>query len=186
MTYDMKILYRGIPSVYICSIYICTYVYLYNYICIFYLEFVVSPTTVILFPGENSTVFLCKVNPSIIVVSWEVNGMSFRLDELVDGDLPGHNSSGSNITVSIPVNGTKYVCVIPATPPALPILSDPAFLYIAGKFAYNCMYMHMYATICTYICMYIHNCIHIHKCYHILVVKVFQEEICTRIILQHY
>ena len=92
----------------------------------------VSPTTVILFPGETNAVFECAVNPSVVINSWEVEGISYRLDELFDGDLPGHNVTGRNITVSTPVNGTKYVCVIPITPPNPTILSDPAFLYIAG------------------------------------------------------
>ena len=97
------------------------------------LEFIIAPSTVILFPGEISAQFLCLINPSVIPVSWEVNGRRYGLNEIFDGDLPGHNVSGSNLTVSSPMNGTKYVCVIPATPPALPTFSDPAFLYIAGK-----------------------------------------------------
>ena len=65
--------------------------------------------------------------------------MDYRLDELFRGDLPGHNASRANIIVSMPVNGTKYICVIPAVPPNSPILSDPAFLYIAGEML--CMYV---------------------------------------------
>ena len=77
----------------------------------------------------------------MLTVSWEVNGTRYGLDELFDGDLPGHNVSGSNITVSSPINSTKYVCLIPAIPPARPILSNPAFLYIAGELhEYNCMH----------------------------------------------
>jgi len=78
-------------------------------------------------------VFTCEVNPPTTIPSWDVDGIPYRLDQLFSGDLPGHNSSGTNITVSTPVNGTKYQCVIPQIPPAPPILSDPAFLYIAGK-----------------------------------------------------
>ena len=97
-----------------------------------FIEFVISPTTVIIFPGETSAVFECVVTPSLIVISWQVHGIRYGLDELFDGDLPGHNVTGSNITVSVPVNGTKYLCVVPLTPPNPTILSDPAFLYIAG------------------------------------------------------
>ena len=96
-------------------------------------EFAVAPTTSILFPGDTNAVFYCVPNPSSAVIAWEIDGVRFGLDELIDGDLPGHNVSGKNITVSIPVNGTKYVCVIPVTPPTPSILSDPAFLYIAGE-----------------------------------------------------
>ena len=100
----------------------------------YFLEFVITPSTVILFPGDNGAVFACQTDPPVII-SWEVNGTSYRPDELFIGvpELPGHNASGTNITVSVPVNGTKYICVIPAVPPDPPALSDPAFLYIAGK-----------------------------------------------------
>ena len=91
------------------------------------------PTDVILFPGEATAVFECVIDPSIVVISWQVDGIRYGLDELFDGDLPGHNATGTNITVSIPVNGTSYVCVVPRTPPNPTIISDPAFLYIAGK-----------------------------------------------------
>ena len=95
-------------------------------------EFSVTPTTVTLYPGDTSAVFYCVADPFVIV--WEINGMIYRLDELFTGDLSGHNVSGSNITVSNPVHGTKYVCVIPRTPPTPSVLSDPAFLYIVGKY----------------------------------------------------
>ena len=88
-----------------------------------------------------------------------MDGVRYGLDELFDGDLPGHIVTGSNITVSSPVNGTKYVCVIPLTPPNPTVFSDPAFLYIAGKlhdFFLSSMYILI--CICTYI-MYIYVCI---------------------------
>ena len=107
--------------------------------CEFLLEFVITPSTIVLFPGDTSTVLACQVNPNTTLPSWEVNGMNYRLDELFRGDLPGHNVSGTNITVSMPVNGTKYICIIPAVPPNSPILSNPAFLYIAGEVL--CMYV---------------------------------------------
>ena len=116
------------------------------YVCyeslMYFTEFVITPTTVILFPGEPSAQFLCQVNPSLLTVSWEVNGMRYVLDQIFGGELPGHNVSGSNLTVSSPMNGTKYVCLIPATPPARPILSDPGFLYIAGE-------LHQYYMFCS-------------------------------------
>jgi len=102
------------------------------------LEFAISPVTVILFPGDTSAVFACEVNPPYTIPSWDIDGKSYRLDKLFDGDLPGHNASRSNVTVSSPVNGTRCQCVISQLPPTPPILSDPpAFLYIAGKFFYS-------------------------------------------------
>ena len=75
--------------------------------------------------------FYCSASP--FVIAWEIDGMRYGLDELFAGDLPGHNVSGGNLTVSTPVHGTKYVCVIPQTPPAPSIMSDPAFLYVSGQ-----------------------------------------------------
>ena len=118
----------------------------------FSLEFIVSPTTVILFPWETSAVFECVVNPSIIVTSWEVNGTDYRLDMLFAGNLSGHNVSGRNITVSAPVNGTKYVCVIHVIPPKDPIKSDNVFLYIASKLLWIC-FIRTYVHTCTYFMM---------------------------------
>ena len=104
----------------------------------------------------NATQFNCVVNPSLLVIAWEVDGMRYGLDELLDGDLPGHISSGTNITVSGPVNGTKYVCVIPTVPPNPIIMSEPAFLYIASmKIFLMCMCIHVYN-----LCMHIYTCMH--------------------------
>ena len=94
-----------------------------------YLEFDLSPTTVILYLGDTSAVFACQLSDGITPL-WEVNGVRYTLDGLSNGDLSGHGVSGANVTVSVPVNGTKYVCIIPVTPV---ISSDPAFLYIAGE-----------------------------------------------------
>jgi len=99
-------------------------------VCI--LEFVISPTTVILYPGEGSAVFACQSSTDVIPL-WQVNGVRYTLARLSHGDLPGHNASGTNITVSIPVNGTEYVCVIHTVSPNTTIMSQSAFLYIAGK-----------------------------------------------------
>ena len=104
-------------------------------ICCVYLEFTISPTTVILFPGDTSAVFTCQFSTGALP-SWEVNGITYTIEQLSDGVLNGHSASGTNIVVSLPVNGTKYVCVI------LSNRSDPAFLYIAGELhVYMCKYM---------------------------------------------
>ena len=94
-------------------------------------EFSITPTNVTLYPGDSGAVFYCVANP--FVIAWAINGRRYGLDELFAGDLPGHNVSGSNLTVSTPVHGTKYVCVIPQTPPTPSIMSDPAFLNIVGE-----------------------------------------------------
>ncbi|XP_065912117.1 uncharacterized protein [Dysidea avara] len=68
---------------------------------------------------------------------WTVNGALYSLNDLFNGLLPGHNISGTNILVTSIVlgdnrNGSMYQCLIPQTPPLPDILSDPAFLYVAG------------------------------------------------------
>ena len=101
---------------------------LFPYVCV-HLEFVLSPTTVILYPGNTNAEFACRLSNGALPL-WEVNGTRFTLEELSNGHLNGHSVIGTNITVSIPVNGTKYVCI---TPGDAAISSDPAFLYIAGE-----------------------------------------------------
>ena len=96
------------------------------------LEFAITPSTVTLFPGDTSAVFACQLSSGIIPL-WQVNGVSYTLTGLSNGELSGHSVSGTNIIVSVPMNGTEYVCVIPAVPPNPTILSNPAFLYIAGE-----------------------------------------------------
>ena len=122
------------------DVYLCMYnpgfIMLSHASCTFSLcvhsEFVLSPTTAILFPGDTSAVFACQLSDGGSPL-WEVNGTRYTLEELSDGNLNGHSANGTNITVSVPVNGTKYVCIILTTPPNSVILSDPAFLYIAGE-----------------------------------------------------
>ena len=91
----------------------------------------IVPTTVIFFPGDTAAVFHCEVNPSIIAPAWEVDGVIYRLDQILNVELPGHNVNGTSIIVTAPVNDTEYVCVIPQA--TLSIRSYPAFLYISGK-----------------------------------------------------
>ena len=69
---------------------------------------------------------------------WIVNGTSYTLSTLFSGGLQGHNATGSNISVNIPVNNTEYICVSSRLPPAMDIRSDPAYIIIAGK--YVCTY----------------------------------------------
>ena len=70
----------------------------------------------------------CNVNG---FPSWQVNGTAYRLDQLDDGILPGHNRTGTNILVNIPVNHTEYICVSQTNDGS--DLSDPAYIIIAGK-----------------------------------------------------
>ena len=67
-----------------------------------------------------------------------MNGASYTLGQLFIGMPPGHNVSGTNIVVTDIVlgdsrNGSEYRCVVDQLPPNPEIVSDPAFLYVAGK-----------------------------------------------------
>ena len=74
------------------------------------------------------------------VASWEVNSTIYRLDQLDNGDLPGHSRTGTNILVDSPVNNTEYICVSQTNDGST--LSDPAYIIIAGE-----QYAHTYILI---------------------------------------
>jgi len=72
------------------------------------------------------------------LVVWLIDGGTFLPSQLRNGMPPGHNISGTNILIlnlalGDSRNGSKYVCVLPQSPPP-DIESDPAFLYVAGEF----------------------------------------------------
>ena len=129
-------------------IYIRTYV---TYVCIrlhtclmvqdvYYIGTVIEgPSNITYVPGLTPLPIelTCSVTG---VASWEVNSTAYRLDELDDGDLPGHNRTGVNILVDSPVNNTEYICVSQTNDGS--ILSDPAYIIIAGE-----QYAHTYILI---------------------------------------
>ena len=64
--------------------------------------------------------------------------MTHRLNDILNGEPPGHSTTGNNIIVQDIVmdddrNGSIYVCVIPQVPPTPDITSDPTVLYVAGE-----------------------------------------------------
>ena len=73
--------------------------------------------TGIVIEGPRNVTYLPSITPLPIeltcnvtgVIVWEVNGTTYRRDQLDNGDLPGHNRTGSNILVNIPVNNTEYM-----------------------------------------------------------------------------
>ena len=62
---------------------------------------------------------------------WRINGSLHALEDLFNGVVAGHNSSGTNLLVNSPVNNTKYVCVSQTTNGN--INSNPAYIFLAGK-----------------------------------------------------
>ena len=43
-------------------------------------------------------------------VAWFINGDTYLLNELVSGNVPGHNVSGRNILINSPMNNSQYFC----------------------------------------------------------------------------
>ena len=69
-----------------------------------------EPGVVIYHPVETvlPIELTCGVSPG---VAWVVNNVTYLLNRLQNGNLPGHNVNGSNILItSIPMNNSQYVC----------------------------------------------------------------------------
>ena len=50
----------------------------------------------------------CDVSPG---VAWVVNNVTYLLNQLRTGNIPGHNVNGSNILItSNPMNNSQYFC----------------------------------------------------------------------------
>ena len=77
-----------------------------------------------------------------------MNGTIRSIGDLRAGIPEGHNLSGANIVINLPMNDTEYVC-ISSVLDTDDVTSPPAFLYIAGEYDHS--------TMCTYKCMYAHT-----------------------------
>ena len=93
-----------------------------------------GPQTVIYFPDQGSIQLVCNATEGPVIL-WEVNGDSFSLSSLRDGDLPNHTANGTNIVINVPTNNSEYICI--ATTNLNDTRSDPAFVYIAGRQLYT-------------------------------------------------
>ena len=62
---------------------------------------------------------------------WRINNVTYALNQLMQGDLPGHNISGSNVLINNPVNSTEYVCISSFSNQS--ISSDPAYTIIGAN-----------------------------------------------------
>jgi len=87
-----------------------------------------GPSNVILIPPETVAVFSCNITEGVLP-AWVIDGD--RLFPGIDQFPPGHVLDGSNLNVTMGVNGTEYRCFI--TLNNFPVDSDPAFLFIASK-----------------------------------------------------
>ena len=107
-----------------------------------------DPITTIVIPPVDVVQFNCTHTDGV-VSGWEVDDQLRSQNTLANGGFPGHNitaifatnATGNAILVLDVIindsrNGSKYVCVVPQTPPMEDIRSEPAFLIVAGK-SYN-------------------------------------------------
>ena len=102
-----------------------------------------GPSNVTYLPGLTTLPIklTCTVN-GVYIVAWEVNGRTYRLAELDDGELSGHSRNGSNMLVNRPVNNTKYICVSQANDDT--DFSDPSYIIIAGE-------QYVYTYVCAHV-----------------------------------
>ena len=105
-----------------------------------------GPTDVIYFPNQGPIQLTCNISEGS--TGWTVNGSTFTLTELQNGNLPGHNRSGSNIVIITPTNNTQYICE--SIRDEGDISSSPAFLYIAGKSLWYYSHVFVYIRTCKY------------------------------------
>ena len=129
-----------------------------------------GPSNVIYFPGRTQLPIelICNVTG---LPTWRVtvnNIMNeYTLNALFRGELNGHNISGNNILINVPVNNSEYVCVSNEGTTAIP--SDPGFLFVAGKYIYIVLrfyiYIHTYVhTIFMYFCAQSHWYMYTYVC----------------------
>ena len=134
---------------YVCM-YICTYVcvrtyvsmyifmYACMYICMYLCTYVCHNCIGTIIEGPSNFTYLPNVTTLPIeltcnvtgVALWRVNHADYSLFGLTNGNLPGHNRSGTNILVDSPVNNTEYICLSQTNNGG--VLSDPAYIIIAG------------------------------------------------------
>ena len=114
--------------------------------------------------GPSNVTYLSGVTPLPIelicnateVPSWRVNGTSYTLRQLTDGELRGHNRTGTNILVNSPMNNTEYICFFSTIDDD--IISDPAYVVIVAGEYDKCH-------ICIIACIWLHVCMCSLFCY---------------------
>ena len=86
------------------------------------------------FPSQGVLNVTCNITNQVPL--WRVNDVTYTISQIDDGGLPGHSQNiiagKSILEISIPVNTTKYVCLI--TQNYTDILSDTVIVNVAGKF----------------------------------------------------
>ena len=94
-----------------------------------------DPGVVIAYPGQDVEI-PCNTPDDGGFTLWIINGISYTLSQLFNGEVVGHNVSGRNIIVEDIVmndvrNGTEYRCIVAQIDAT--IVSDPIFIFVAGE-----------------------------------------------------
>ena len=108
--------------------------YIRTYICVYFISegaVIEGPRDIIYFPNQGPVELTCNISEGS--TGWQLNNdRIYTLTEIRRGELTGHSLNGANLVVNVPTNNTEYTCV--SIRDAGNIISDPAFLYIAGRF----------------------------------------------------
>ena len=88
-----------------------------------------GPSDFIVIPPSTEAVFSCNLTEGGLP-SWRINGSLFVRSAVYPA---GHVLDGIYLNISIPVNGTEYICVLIFLN-GTTTESDPAFLFIAGMY----------------------------------------------------
>ena len=115
--------------------YVCMYLYLGICFLKGIIRIIEGPSNVIVFPPKTTAVFFCNVTHPALP-SWRINGIVYLRNEMYPA---GHVLGDFNLTVTSGTNNSNYNCVIFFLNGSM-IISDPAFLYYAGKLMF--MYLH--------------------------------------------
>ena len=90
-----------------------------------------GPGDVIYTPGQTPLPIELICNITGLFVTFEVDAVTYTIPNINNGYLPGHRASGTNKLVDVPMNNTKYICVLNNQTNVID-RSEPAFLYVAG------------------------------------------------------
>ena len=91
-----------------------------------------GPGNITYLPGQTPLPIELICNITGVIVTWEVDDVTYGIPSINNGNLPGHRASGANVLlVDVPMNNTKYICISNNLTNVLST-SDPAFLYVAG------------------------------------------------------
>ena len=109
-----------------------------SFACATYINFFLSvgveilegPSDFIVIPPANEAVFTCNVSEGALP-TWRINGIIYLRAQQYP---TGHVLDGIHLNVTMPANGSEYICLIIFLN-GTAVGSDPGFLLIAGMYS---------------------------------------------------